>query len=164
MDLQVQSETVVSASDYTWLRNPDVAFAYAVTRTFTLAHFVEAVHYPEGRLKPGLFVGNYTGGAYSGLWGPYHDDTDAGDTAGLNTLAAVLLDAGEIRYPRASSTPLVGATGSVTASVLLVGTPAMIIRGNLPAMVESDGSTAYVPSAADIATLGMIDDAEGQVF
>ena len=159
-DLQVTTETVVSDSDRTWVRNPEIASQYAVTRTFVMTDMVEAVHYPNGILKPGLFVARYTGGARSGLWAPYYDDwTDATNT-GLNTLLGVIYDGGEVRKNR-DGTLVVGANGNIAASVLLVGTPAMIIRSNLPAQVLEDGSTPFVPDAADIATLGMIDDDEG---
>ncbi len=160
MDLQIQEDTVVSESDYTWLRNPEIATQYAVTRTFALTNFVAATHYPNGRLKPGIFVARYTGGSNVNLWGPYHDDAAAGETAGLNVLKGILVDNGEIRLGT-DGNPIIGANGAFAASVILVNTPAMIIRGNLPAMLESDGTTAFTPDQADIeTTLGMIDDAE----
>lgn len=142
MDLQITSESFDTA-DWTWLAS---SFATGTGKpvTILLTTFVEATHYPNGRIKPGTILAKYTSGANSGLWGPYvSNDTVA---EGLGTPAGILLDGARVRKDASGvnvSTVTVGAC-------LIAGTPVQVNVANLPGLLLEDGTTAYAPLAADL--------------
>lgn len=70
MDIAVRRTSPIIVEDRSWLGDVDGTQA---TRSITLlvAAFTKNTHYPNGLLKSGTVISQYTSGANVGLWGPY---------------------------------------------------------------------------------------------
>ena len=142
MDLQITSETFTTA-DLSWLDSSH-AVDTAKPATVLIASTTEATHWPEGRIKPGTILAEYTSGANEGLWAPYVQDDTAGE--GLGDAAGIVLDGFVIKKDSSGSV-----IGTVTAgAVLMAGYPIAAKIAKLPGLLLEDGTTAYAPVAADL--------------
>lgn len=152
MDLQINTETIVTESDYRWLASAH-GVGTAKPRTLHIASAIEAVHYPNGRIIPGTLLARYSSGANDGLWAPFVNN----GATGLNVPLGIALDGFRIRKD-ASGT----AVSAVTAgAVLLVNSPVRVKLARLPKLRLADGTTEYTVTAANITALGMSVDDEG---
>lgn len=70
MDISVRRTSPLVVEDRSWLGDVDGTQA---TRSVTLrvAAFTKVTHFPDGVLKSGTVLAEYTSGTYQGLWGPY---------------------------------------------------------------------------------------------
>lgn len=152
MDLQVSTETS-NSRDLSWLAS-SFAVNHAKPRTVLIASADEDTHYPDGYIKPGVILAQYTSGANSGLWAPYVSDDTVGE--GLGDPAGIVLDGFRIRKDADGSV-----IGTKTAgAVILSGQPIRVVLDKLPGLLLEDGTTAYAPVAADLTALGFNQDAE----
>lgn len=143
MDLQY-STTTHNTQDLTWLGTTG-QLGETHTATLDIASCVAAVHYPDGKIKPGTIVAQYTGGAKSGLWAPYYQDWSDVTNTGLDTAGGIVVDGFEIRTE--DGTELATKTAG---AILLAGTPQQVFVSKLPDLVLEDETTSYDPVAADL--------------
>lgn len=143
MDLIRTTETFTS-SDWRWLASSkDVAHAHTVT--IATADLVQTHHYPDGYLKSGLLLAQYTSGGNSGLWGIYTDDA----IDGRETALAILLDEPRVQLD---------SSGAVAAARIACAAlwSAQVYVGNIPEHLLADGTTANTINAADLPA-GIVD-------
>lgn len=70
MDISVRRTSPLIVEDRSWLGDVDGTQACRPV-TLRVAAFTENTHYPDGILKSGTILAEYTSGTYQGLWGPY---------------------------------------------------------------------------------------------
>ena len=139
MDLQITSETFGTA-DYRWLGSKS-DIDTARPKTFALGDMVEATHYPEGYVKSGLLVAQYTTGGNSGLFGIYTDDA----TDGRETAIGILLQGPRVRKSADGSLVATVAAGAVLERCF-------VDLAFVPGHLLLDGTTPNVIDAADLPT------------
>lgn len=142
MELQI-TETTYTTADLSWL---DSSFTVGTAKPVTvlISECFESTHYPDGFLKPGTLLAEFTSGANAGLWAPFQQDNVEGE--GLATVAGVALDG--FKISKDASGALVA---TVTAgAAILAGYPCAVIVSKLPGLLLADDSTAYAPVAGDL--------------
>jgi hypothetical protein len=131
MDIAVRRTSPLIVEDRSWLGDVDGTQA---TRSITLlvAAFTKVTHYPDGLLKSGTVLSQYSSGANVGLWAPY---------AGA---------ASEVQTVTITGTP----TGGTFTLTLSGETTAAIAFNATAAAVESALEALPSLSAADVAVTG----------
>lgn len=131
MDISVRRTSPLVVEDRSWLADVDGTQA---TRSITLrtAAFTKATHFPNGVLKSGTVIAQYTSGAYAGLWGPY-----AGSASEVQT-----------------ATITGGPTGGTFTLTLNGETTAAIAYNATAATVEAALEALPSLSASDVAVTG----------
>jgi hypothetical protein len=127
-------------------------FGWSTTSSATMliSGTTQATHWPDGFVKPGTLLAQFTSGGNAGLWAPWVQN-DAGGL-GLVTLAGMVFDGFEIR--RDATGTVIGT--KTAGAIIRKGTPCHVFVAKLPGLLLTNGSTAYVPTAADVATLGFV--------
>lgn len=143
MDYQVQTETF-GVDDLSWLANADGLRKYGVTMFTT--DLVEATHYPDGYVKPGILVALFTGGAGNNLWTPWVEDGANGE----DTIGGIVYSGFEVRKNAAGS--LVSTT--TTGAILLAESGVHLITSKIPNLLLTDGTTTNVVSDANLTGAG----------
>lgn len=151
MDLAIVSETILDERDFTWLASdPKWALTRTQTRQALLTDFTRSVHYPNGRLKRGLVIAQYTSGSNQGYMGPFIDDNADGE--GLAVEAAIVVDGFTVRYDRDGNLE----SNTVAGAVVLAGIPIEVFMSKMPANVLDDGTTADPVDATVLSNLGFV--------
>lgn len=144
-DIAITTTTLANDRDYRW-----AASSHGLNATQGASVLVsattEATHWPNGHLKRGLLLAKFTSGGNAGLWAPYVDNDTAGE--GLGTVAGIVIDGFKIDKDGAGS-PV---STNVFGSVVLAGVPIQIFVDKLPGLLLEDGTTAYAPTATEIAS------------
>lgn len=141
MDLAISSETY-NQSDYSWLGSR-ANIEFAKSGTLLIASATKATHYPDGYIKAGTLLAEYTSGANQGLLGVYVNNDTVGE--GLGTSVGVAFS--DFRVKESGGV----AVSTVTAGAVLYGGHTIeIVIANLPGLLLEDGTTAYAPVLADL--------------
>lgn len=141
MDLNIREETW-NVKDWTWLGSRQFVSA-AKDVTVLVAGATEATHYPDGIIKAGTLLAQYSGGANDGLWAPYvHDHSGGFD---LDTARAIVLSGFKLAKDSNGSYT----STKVAGAALHEGQPIEVIVANLPGLLDDVGA-AYAPLAADL--------------
>jgi len=142
-DFQVTTETLANERDYRWLV-PSIIKAETQSATMLIAGATQATHYPDGYVKPGTIMGQYTSGANSGLWAPFV--VDHGGGFGLDTPAGIVMAGFYVRREAITGDTI----GTVTTgAVVPAGLPLRVILGFLPGLLD-DADDPYTPDADDL--------------
>lgn len=148
MDLQIQTETF-NVDDLTWLAAYKNLNLYPAT--MSTAFLVEATHYPDGYIKPGLAIGLFTGGAEINLWSPWVQDGGAGNNgAGEEVLGGLVFSGFQVRKNAAGAVVAPRTVGAI----LLPEDNNRVIVSKLPAGLLADDTTANTPTAGELQTAG----------
>lgn len=141
MDLQYSTREHTTA-DLSWLGNL-TQMGQTHSATVLLSAATKATHYPNGRIKPGTILAQFTSGGNAGLWAPYVNDDTAGE--GLGTPAGIVVDGFSVRTE--DGTELATKTAG---SILLAGTPQQVYVSKLPGLLDEDGTTAHPVVVGDL--------------
>lgn len=114
--------------------------------TILVSAMVAATHYPNGFVAPGTLLAQFTSGANDGYFAPYVQDDTAGE--GLGAVAAIVWDGFYLGGPYPGSYD----STVVAGAILLPKTPIYLYESKMPGLLLEDGTTAYAPVAADIAS------------
>ena len=146
MDFNVDT-TTLNQLDYSWLYNHQGLVR--LSATLDTSHLVLATHFPDGFVKPGMALGQFT--ASPNLFTPWVQDGGAGGNgAGEETLTALVYSGFKVRRDAAGAI----ISGRTTGTVLLPSPGTIIIPGKLPAGLLTNGSTANTPTASELSALG----------
>jgi hypothetical protein len=149
VDLQITTETLTANRKLDFFANKH-GWDATSSATLLISGTTQATHWPDGYVKPGTILAQFTSGGNSGLWAPWVQN-DAGGL-GLVTAAGIVFDGFEIRRDAAGVV-----IGTKTAgSIIRKGTPAHVFVAKLPTLLLTNGATVYTPTAADVIALGFV--------
>lgn len=140
MQLQPTTETF-NNSDYSWLANR-LATTEGVTTRLHIAGATKATHYPDGFIKAGTLLAQYTSGPNDGLFAPYVHDHSGG--FGLDTCVGVAFSDFKVNEIDGVAT-----TATTIGSMIPAGMPCRVNVSKLPGLLD-DSAAAYAPVAADL--------------
>ena len=140
MQLQPTSEAYGN-SDYSWLANR-LAVGEGVTTRLHIASADKTTHYPDGFIKAGTILAQFTSGANNGLFAPYVHDHAGGE--GLDTPAGIALSDFAIHEVDGVAT-----SATTIGSMIPANMPCRVFVSRLPGLLDNLDA-AYAPVAADL--------------